>query len=33
MFPFLYAAERDGWHHFVTDDELWFLLNISPRRI
>jgi hypothetical protein len=22
--PFLHAAERDGWHHLVTGDELWF---------
>jgi hypothetical protein len=21
MLPFLHAAERDGWHHIVTDDE------------
>jgi hypothetical protein len=21
MFPFLYAAEPDGWHHHVTGDE------------
>jgi hypothetical protein len=21
MLPFLYAAERDGWHHLVTGDE------------
>jgi hypothetical protein len=24
MLPFLHAAERDGWHYFVTGDESWF---------
>jgi hypothetical protein len=33
MLPFLYAAERDDWHRFVTVDESWFLCNISPRRM
>jgi hypothetical protein len=29
MLPFLHTAERDGWHHLVTDDESWFFLNTS----
>jgi hypothetical protein len=33
MLPFLHAAERDGWHHFVIDDESWFFFEISPRRM
>jgi hypothetical protein len=33
MLPILHAAERDGWHHLVTDNESWFILNISPRRM
>jgi histone-lysine N-methyltransferase SETMAR len=33
MSPFLYTAQRDGWHHLVTGDESWFFLNISPRRM
>jgi hypothetical protein len=33
MLPFLYAAECDSWHHFVTDDESWFFLNILPCRM
>jgi hypothetical protein len=28
MLPFLYAAERDGWHHLVTGDESRFFFNI-----
>jgi hypothetical protein len=27
ILPFLYAAQRDGWHNFVTDDESWFFFN------
>jgi hypothetical protein len=33
MLPFLHVAERHDWHHLVTDDELWFCYNISPRRM
>jgi hypothetical protein len=33
ILPFLHVAERDGEHHHVTDDELWFFFNISPRRM
>jgi hypothetical protein len=33
MLPFLYIAERDGWHHLVTDDESWFFFNTLPRRM
>jgi hypothetical protein len=33
MLPFLYDAERDGWHHLVTGDESWLFFNISPRRM
>jgi hypothetical protein len=33
MLPFLHAAERDDWHHFVTDDEPWFFFIKSPRRM
>jgi hypothetical protein len=33
MFPFLYVAECDSWHHLVTGDEWWFFLNTSPRRM
>jgi hypothetical protein len=33
MLPFSHAAECDGWHHFVTDDERWFFLNTSSRRM
>jgi hypothetical protein len=31
--PFLYAAQRDGWHYLVTDDESWFFFNTLSRRI
>jgi hypothetical protein len=24
MLPILHVAERDGWHHLVNDDVLWF---------
>jgi hypothetical protein len=33
MLPILFVAERDDWHHFVTDDESWFVLNTSPHRM
>jgi hypothetical protein len=33
VLPFLYAAQRDDWHHSVTDDESWFFFDLSPRRI
>jgi hypothetical protein len=33
MLPFWHAAERDGWHHFVTGDESWFFFDTSPRRM
>jgi hypothetical protein len=33
MLPVLHAAERDSWHHLVTDDESWFFLDTSPRRV
>jgi hypothetical protein len=33
ILPFLYAAERDDWHHLVTGDESWFFFNTSPRRM
>jgi hypothetical protein len=33
MLPSLHAAECDGWHHFVTSDESWFLFDTSPRRM
>jgi hypothetical protein len=32
MLPVLHAAEQDSWHHLVTSDELWLLLDILPRR-
>jgi hypothetical protein len=25
ILPFLYVAQRDGWHHFVTGNQLYFL--------
>jgi hypothetical protein len=33
MLPFLLAVERDGWHHLVASDELYFFLDISLRRM
>jgi hypothetical protein len=33
MFPFLYAAQRDGWHHLVIGDESWFFFNASLCRM
>jgi hypothetical protein len=33
MLPFLYAAQRDYWHHFVTSDESWFFFNTSALRM
>jgi hypothetical protein len=33
MLSFLYAAERDRWHHLVTGDKPWFFFNTSPRRM
>jgi hypothetical protein len=33
MLPFLYAAQRDGWHHLVTGYESWFFFDTSPRRM
>jgi hypothetical protein len=33
MLPFLYTAERDGWHHLVTGDESWFFFDPSPHRM
>jgi hypothetical protein len=33
LLPFWHAAERDGWHHFVTGNESWLFLNTSPRRM
>jgi hypothetical protein len=33
MLPFLYAAQRDGWHHLLPGGESWFFFNISPRRM
>jgi hypothetical protein len=27
------AAARDDWHHRVTEDESWFFLSYSPRRM
>jgi hypothetical protein len=33
MLPLLYAAQRDAWHHIMTDDEFWFFLDPSPRRM
>jgi hypothetical protein len=33
MLPFLDAAQRDGWHYLMTDDESWFVFNTSPRRM
>jgi hypothetical protein len=33
MLPFWHAAERNGWHHLVTGDELWSFLDTSSRRI
>jgi hypothetical protein len=29
----LHAAERDGWHDFVTGDESWFFFDTSSRRM
>jgi hypothetical protein len=31
MLPFLHVAKCDSWHHLVTGDESWFLLNTSSR--
>jgi hypothetical protein len=31
MLLFLYVAERDGWHHLVTGDELLFFFDTLPR--
>jgi hypothetical protein len=33
MLPVLHTAERDNWYHLVTNDESWFFLNISSRRM
>jgi hypothetical protein len=33
MLPLLHAAQRDGWHHFVTGDESWFFFDTSPHRM
>jgi hypothetical protein len=33
ILPFLHAAERDSWHHLVTDDESWYFFDTSPRRM
>jgi hypothetical protein len=33
MLPFLYAAQRDGWHHLVTGDEYLSFFNISRHRM
>jgi hypothetical protein len=33
MLPFLYAAERDDWHHLMTDDKSWFFFNVSSHRM
>jgi hypothetical protein len=33
MVPVLTAAARDGEHHLVTEDESWFFLSYSPRRM
>jgi hypothetical protein len=30
MLPFVFAAERDGWHFLMTGGESWFFLNTSP---
>jgi hypothetical protein len=30
ILSFLYVAERDGWHHCVTGDELWLFLDALP---
>jgi hypothetical protein len=33
MLPFLHAAERDGWHHIVIDDESWFFRYIITSHV
>jgi hypothetical protein len=33
MIPYIMAARRDGWRHFVTGDESWFFLMSAPRRM
>jgi hypothetical protein len=33
MPPFLHAAERDGYHHLVVSDELWFFLDPLASRM
>jgi hypothetical protein len=33
MLPILYAVQRNGWHHLVTDNESLFFFNFSPRRL
>jgi hypothetical protein len=33
IFPFLYVAESDSWHLFVTGDESLFFLNTLPHRM
>jgi hypothetical protein len=33
ILPLLDVAERDGWHHLVTDNESWFFFKISPCRM
>jgi hypothetical protein len=32
MIPYIVAAKRDGWRHFVTGDKTWFFLLSGPRR-
>jgi hypothetical protein len=30
MIPYIFAAKRDGWRHFVTRNESWcFLISVS----
>jgi hypothetical protein len=33
MIPILAAVALDGWHHLATDDESWFFLSYSQRRM
>jgi hypothetical protein len=33
IWPFLHAAERNGWSDFVTRDESGFVLNVSFHRV
>jgi hypothetical protein len=33
MLSFLQIVKRDGWYHFVTDNDSWFFFNTLPRHM